>query len=129
MKYITLVSCPDPDFSERGLGTRLIILTINVHYFSLVPRSLSEKSGSGHETSSTHMDFLKTLFISALNFYWWLSPYSPGEMVPSQLPQRLLDFSSQIALGMEYLSRKEFVHRDLAARNILLTEEYVCKVG
>ena len=50
-------------------------------------------------------------------------------MVPSQLPQRLLDFSSQIALGMEYLSRKEFVHRDLAARNILLTEEYVCKVG
>ena len=99
--YITLVLCPDPFLKNRGLGTRLAVL----------------------------MDFLKTLFISAFIFYWWLSPYSPGEMVPSQLPQRLLDFSSQIALGMEYLSRKEFVHRDLAARNILLTEEYVCKVG
>ena len=31
--------------------------------------------------------------------------------------------------GMEYLEQVRFVHRDLAARNILLTEEYVCKVG
>ena len=62
-----LVSCPNPDFSERGLGMRLIILIINVHYSSLVPRSLYENRGLG-TSLAVLMDFLKTLFISAFIF-------------------------------------------------------------
>jgi len=33
-----------------------------------------------------------------------------------------------IAAGMDYLSRKNFVHRDLAARNVLLKGDLICKV-
>jgi serine/threonine protein kinase len=33
---------------------------------------------------------------------------------------QLCDFSCQIACGMAYLERKNYVHRDLAARNVLL---------
>ena len=40
----------------------------------------------------------------------------------------LLSFTRQIALGMGYLSIKQYVHRDLAARNVLVSEEGVCKV-
>ncbi|XP_064394623.1 uncharacterized protein LOC135341873 isoform X2 [Halichondria panicea] len=59
----------------------------------------------------------------------YLKSLRSSQPVSDTLPQQLLSFSSQVALGMEYLARKEFVHRDIAARNILLTDDFVCKIA
>ena len=41
----------------------------------------------------------------------------------------LLNFASDINLGMEYLESKSIVHRDLAARNILVTNDSHVKIS
>ncbi len=47
----------------------------------------------------------------------------------NEVTMKCLDYSCQIASGMSYLSKKQFVHRDLAARNILITQNgRQCKV-
>ncbi len=48
--------------------------------------------------------------------------------LPEVVPQLFIKFSKDIANGMGYLSKKNFVHRDLAARNILLNNDLTCKV-
>uniref|UniRef100_A0A8C3M0Z9 Tyrosine-protein kinase Mer n=1 Tax=Chrysolophus pictus TaxID=9089 RepID=A0A8C3M0Z9_CHRPC len=46
------------------------------------------------------------------------------EMAPQFVPlQTLLKFMVDIALGMEYLSSRQFLHRDLAARNCMLRDD------
>eukprot|EP00043_Microstomoeca_roanoka_P027399 m.14410 g.14410 ORF g.14410 m.14410 type:complete len:623 (-) comp7608_c0_seq1:271-2139(-) len=41
----------------------------------------------------------------------------------------LIDMATDIAQGMAFLERNNFIHRDLAARNILVGENNICKVA
>lgn len=45
-----------------------------------------------------------------------------------QIP-KLIDFSAQIAEGMAYIERKNYIHRDLRAANVLVSENLLCKIA
>ncbi|XP_039605406.1 tyrosine-protein kinase Blk isoform X2 [Polypterus senegalus] len=42
---------------------------------------------------------------------------------------KLIDMSAQVAEGMAYIERKNYIHRDLRAANILVSETLTCKVA
>ncbi|KAG5841599.1 hypothetical protein ANANG_G00168320 [Anguilla anguilla] len=50
----------------------------------------------------------------------------PGSKV--QLP-KLIDFSAQIAEGMAYIEKKNYIHRDLRTANVLVSESLLCKIA
>ena len=45
-----------------------------------------------------------------------------------KLPE-LLDVGEQVASGMSYFEKNNYVHRDLSAKNILVSENLICKVA
>ncbi|XP_065889780.1 tyrosine-protein kinase-like [Dysidea avara] len=56
--------------------------------------------------------------------------YLRGDGRSLMFPQ-LIDMGAQVAAGMAYLERKNYVHRDLSARNVLLSKQQshiFCKV-
>ncbi|XP_072049427.1 uncharacterized protein [Amphiura filiformis] len=59
------------------------------------------------------------------------SPYNniEGQRREFLTPNEILEFGSQIANGMKYLSSKQCIHRDLATRNVLLGDGLVCKLS
>ncbi|XP_069777577.1 tyrosine-protein kinase Lyn isoform X3 [Narcine bancroftii] len=42
---------------------------------------------------------------------------------------KMIDFSAQIAEGMAYIERKNYIHRDLRAANVLVSENLMCKIA
>lgn len=55
--------------------------------------------------------------------------HSPGTLMSPHQPQCHMSWSPQIASGMAYVERMNYVHRDLRAANILVGENLVCKVA
>ncbi|KAI1901736.1 hypothetical protein AGOR_G00037460 [Albula goreensis] len=51
-----------------------------------------------------------------------------GEGRNLKLPQ-LVDMAAQIAAGMAYIERMNYIHRDLRAANILVGDNLVCKIA
>ncbi|KAJ6650313.1 hypothetical protein lerEdw1_013403, partial [Lerista edwardsae] len=42
---------------------------------------------------------------------------------------KILHFLFQIAEGMAYIERKNYIHRDLRAANVLVSESLMCKIA
>uniref|UniRef100_A0A914UHT7 Uncharacterized protein n=1 Tax=Plectus sambesii TaxID=2011161 RepID=A0A914UHT7_9BILA len=59
----------------------------------------------------------------------WADLYEQRRLAKILTTSDLLCFAYQIANGMEFVHSKEVMHRDLALRNILLTSDYVVKIG
>ena len=70
---------------------------------------------------------IPTCFVIESTRHGGLLQYIRHEGRSLKHPQ-LIWMASQVAAGMAYLERQNFVHQDLAARNIMVADGLVCKV-
>jgi proto-oncogene tyrosine-protein kinase Ret len=68
-------------------------------------------------------------YLEPLGAYSKLDPRDQLDNEGNLTERNLIDFSRQIASGMEYLSSLEIVHRDLACRNILVGDNRILKIS
>lgn len=45
------------------------------------------------------------------------------------MQMKRVHFNFQIAEGMAYIERKNYIHRDLRAANVLVSESLMCKIA
>lgn len=58
-----------------------------------------------------------------------LLDFLKSDMGSRLLLPKLIDFSAQIAEGMAYIEKKNYIHRDLRAANVLVSESLICKIA
>ena len=68
-----------------------------------------------------------TYIMTELMKHGSLLDYLHGEGRALKMPQ-LIDMAAQVASGMAYLEKQNYIHRDLAARNCLVGENLVTKI-
>lgn len=55
---------------------------------------------------------------------------APQEKEKQVMTQKdLVSYAYQVARGMQYLASRKCIHRDLAARNVLVSDDFVMKIG
>ncbi|XP_060099742.1 tyrosine-protein kinase Lyn isoform X2 [Heteronotia binoei] len=69
--------------------------------------------------------YIITEFVTRGSLLNFLKSTEGGKLL---LP-KLIDFSAQIAEGMAYIERKNYIHRDLRAANVLVSELLMCKIA
>uniref|UniRef100_A0AC35U647 Receptor protein-tyrosine kinase n=1 Tax=Rhabditophanes sp. KR3021 TaxID=114890 RepID=A0AC35U647_9BILA len=59
----------------------------------------------------------------------YLTPSIDSGLIPNLTHRHLVEFSWQIATGMQFLAEKKIIHRDLAARNVLVGDNHTMKIS